>query len=296
MTHPASTPAQLATIANLADFEPLARERMTEADYDYVAGGAWDEITLRESVEAWRRFRFIPRVLREIEGIDVSGTFLGRPSALPVAIAPMAVQALAHSQAEAELLAGAAATGIPYALSTTSSMTLEAVAEAVPGGDRWFQLYLVGDLGHSRRLVERAEAAGYSALVVTVDLPVLGRRERDVRSGFRLPAIPHIDVSAEAREERYGGIDDQWRNGLTWRTIEDIRSWTSMPLVLKGILHPDDARRAAELGAAAVVVSTHGGRQVDRAIATPEALRGWSRRWLARARSGPTAGSAGGWT
>jgi 4-hydroxymandelate oxidase len=191
---------------------------------------------------------------------------------MPVAIAPMAVQALAHAGAEAELLAGAAAAGIPYALSTTSSMTMEDVAAAAPEAERWFQLYLVGDLAHSRRLVERAEAAGYSALVVTVDLPVLGRRERDVRSGFTLPALPHVDLLPEAREERYGGIEGQWRNGLTWRTVEEIRSWSSMPLVLKGILHPDDARRAVDAGAAAVVVSTHGGRQVDRVIATPDAL------------------------
>jgi 4-hydroxymandelate oxidase len=265
-------PAELAGVVKLADFEALARERMTAQAFDYVAGGAWDEVTLRESVVAWQRFRFIPRVLREIDGIDVSGAFLGKSSAMPVAIAPMAVQALAHAGAEAELLAGAAAAGIPYALSTTSSMTMEDVAAAAPDAERWFQLYLVGDMAHSRRLVERAERAGYTALVVTVDLPVLGRRERDVRSGFTLPGLPHVDEVREARAERYGGIEGQWRNGLTWRTIEDIGTWSSLPLVLKGILHPEDARRAAELGAKAVVVSTHGGRQVDRVIAAPEAL------------------------
>jgi 4-hydroxymandelate oxidase len=211
-------------------------------------------------------------VLREIDGIDVTGTFLGRRSAMPVAVAPMAVQALAHPGGEAELLAGAAAAGIPYCLSTTSSMPLEEVAAAAPDADRWFQLYLVGDLADSRRLVERAEAAGYRLLVVTVDLPVLGRRERDVRSGFTLPALPHIDLIEEEREQRYGGIENQWRNGLTWRTIEDIRTWTLLPLVLKGILHPDDARRAVEAGAQAVVVSTHGGRQVDRSISSVDAL------------------------
>jgi 4-hydroxymandelate oxidase len=265
-------PADLARVVNLAEFEPLARERMSGPAFDYVAGGAWDEVTLRESVEAWARYRFVPRVLRDIDGIDVGGSFLGRRSTLPVAVAPMAVQALAHPGGEAELLAGAATAGIPYCLSTTSSMPLEEVAAAAPDADRWFQLYLVGDLSDSRRLVERAEAAGYRLLVVTVDLPVLGRRERDVRSGFALPALPHIDLIEEEREQRYGGIENQWRNGLTWSTIEQIRTWTSMPLVLKGILHPDDARRAVDVGSAAVIVSTHGGRQLDRSIASAEAL------------------------
>jgi isopentenyl diphosphate isomerase/L-lactate dehydrogenase-like FMN-dependent dehydrogenase len=265
-------PADLARVVNLADFEALARERMPARAFDYVAGGAWDEVTLREAAEAWRRHRLVPRVLRDLGRIDTSGAFLGRPSNLPVAIAPMAVQGLAHPGAEAEMLAGADAAGIPYCLSTTSSMALEDVAAAAPDADRWFQLYLVGGLTYSRGLVERAEAAGYRALVVTVDLPVLGWRERDQRSGFVLPALPHIDPAGNERESRYGGIEDQWANGLTWSAIDEIRGWTSMPLVLKGILAPDDAWRAVDAGAAAVIVSTHGGRQLDRSIATADAL------------------------
>ncbi|HXG27078.1 MAG TPA: alpha-hydroxy acid oxidase [Candidatus Binatia bacterium] len=262
----------LARVVNLADFEPFARQRMAGPAFDYVAGGAWDEITLRESVEAWRRVRFVPRVLRDLGRIDATGAFLGRRSELPIAIAPMAVQGLAHPGAEAEMLTGAAAAGIPYCLSTTSSLPLEEVAAAAPDAERWFQLYLVGGLRYSRGLVERAERAGYRALVVTVDLPVLGWRERDQRSGFVLPALPHIDPAGDERESRYGGIEDQWENGLTWATLEEIRGWTSMPLVVKGILAPDDARRAVDLGAAAVIVSTHGGRQLDRSIATADAL------------------------
>ena len=265
-------PADLRRVVNLADFEPLARERMAEPAFDYVAGGAWDEVTLREAEEAWHRPRFVPRVLRDIGGIEVSGSFLGRKSALPIAIAPMAVQGLAHPGAEAEMLAGAASAGIPYCLSTTSSLPLEDVAAAAPDAERWFQLYLVGGLRYSRGLVERAEAAGYRALVVTVDLPVLGWRERDQRSGFVLPPLPHIDPAGNERESRYGGIEDQWVNGLTWKTLEEVRSWTSMPMVVKGILHPDDARRALNAGVAAIVVSTHGGRQVDRSISTADAL------------------------
>jgi 4-hydroxymandelate oxidase len=267
----ASPGSGLDRVVNLGDFEPLARERMAGPAFDYVAGGAWDEITLRESVESWRQYRFVPRVLRDVRQIDVSGTFLGRRSALPIAIAPMAAQAMAHPGAEAEMLAGAAAAGIPFCLSTSSSMTMEEVAKAAPDGERWFQLYVVRDLEYSRTLIERAEASGYRAIVLTVDLPVLGFRERDRRSGFALPAMPHMD-SASAHPTRYGALENQRGAGLTWDSIAEVRSWTSLPLVLKGILSPDDARLAAEAGVAGIVVSTHGGRQLDRAVTSADVL------------------------
>ena len=264
----------LARVVNLSEFEPLARERMAGPAFDYVAGGAWDEVTLAESVEAWQRHRFVPRVLRDIRTIDVGGSFLGRRSSLPIAVAPTAVQGLAHPRAEAEMVAGAAAAGIPFCLSTTSSLPLEEVAAAAPEAERWFQLYVVGGLEFSRGLVERAEAAGFRALVLTVDLPVLGRRERDHRSGFVLPELPHIDAIEHERIRRYGGIEDQGLQGLTWDSLDEIRSWSSMPLVVKGILAPADARRAVDAGAQAIVVSTHGGRQLDRSIASADALPG----------------------
>lgn len=266
--------ADLQRVVNLEGFEPLARERMTGPAFDYVAGGAWDEITLEESVGAWRRHRFVPRVLRQLRSIDVSGAFLGRSSTLPIAIAPMAAQGLAHPNAEADMIAGAVAAGIPFCLSTTSSMTIEDVAAAAPDAERWFQLYVIGGTAYSRSLVERAEGAGYRALVLTVDLPVLGRRERDHRSGFELPALPHLDAADHVRDQRYGAIENQWIEGLTWDSVADIRTWSSMPFVLKGILSPEDARLAAEAGVDAIVVSTHGGRQLDRAIATADALPG----------------------
>jgi 4-hydroxymandelate oxidase len=264
----------LDSIVNLSDFEPYARERMLGPAYDYVAGGAWDEVTLRESVEAWQAYRFVPRVLRDLRSIDVSGGFLGRRFPLPMAIAPMAVQAMAHSAAEAEMLAGAAAGGIPFCLSTSSSMSLEDVAAAAPDAERWFQLYVIGGLDYSRRLVERAEAAGYRAIVLTVDLPVLGRRERDVRSRFELPPMSHMDAAGDERDHRYGGLEDQRSAGLTWDTLAEIRSWSSLPLVLKGILSPADAALAVEAGVSAIVVSAHGGRQLDRSISSAAALAG----------------------
>lgn len=267
-------PDELAAIVSLHEFEALARERMTGPNVDYVAGGSWDEITLAENDAAWRAFRFIPRVLRDIRSIDVAGSFLGRPSALPIAIAPMAAQAMAHPDAEGAMARAAASAGIPIMVSTSASMTPEAVAEAAPGMDGMFQLYLVGDLGYTRSLVERAAAAGYRAIALTVDLPVLGYRERDRRSAFEMPSMPNVEGAAGANRGRYAGLDDQRALGLTWADLADIRSWSPLPLILKGILAPGDARLAVEHGVAAIIVSNHGARQLDRSMATAGALPG----------------------
>ena len=267
-------PEELATIVNLHEFEALARERMTGPNFDYVAGGSWDEITLAENDAAWRAFRFAPRVLTDIRSVDVSGSFLGVRSALPIAIAPMAAQAMAHQDAEGAMARAAASAGIPMMLSTSASMTPEAVAEAAPGMHGLFQLYLVGDLGYTRSLVERAAASGYRAIALTVDLPVLGYRERDRRSGFELPSMPNIEAAAGAGRGRYGGLDDQRALGLTWADLAEIRSWSPLPLILKGILAPDDAVRAVEHGVEAILVSNHGARQLDRSLATADALPG----------------------
>lgn len=264
--------AELDRIFSLDEFEPLARERMDPAGFDYVAGGSWDEISLRESVEAWRRMRFIPRVLTDVKSVSAASSFLGRSSAIPVAMAPMAVQSLAHPDGEVEAVRGAAAAGIPYTLSTTSSRTIEDVAAAAPDSERWFQLYLIGSPAHSRSLVERATAAGYRAIMLTVDLPVVGYRPRDLRSDFAFPALAHADDASVESGSRYGPIADQHELGMGWHLVDEIRSWTDLPLVLKGILSPLDAARAADLGVDGIVVSTHGARQLDRVMATPDAL------------------------
>ncbi len=267
-----ATSSDLDRVITLADFEPIAHGRMAGPAFDYVAGGSWDEVTLAENDVAWRRFRFLPRVLRDVQTVDVRGEFLGRKAAIPVAVAPMAVQGMAHPDGEVEACRGAAAAGIPYILSTSSSRTMEDVAAAVPDAERWFQLYTVQSFEYSRTLVERAEAAGYRALVVTVDLPVLGRRERDVRSGFTLPEMPHVGEADTLGPSRYGALEMQRGAGLTWQWIEEMRGWSSMPIILKGILAPADAARAAELGVAGIVVSNHGGRQLDRAVTAPDVL------------------------
>ena len=265
-----------ARIVSLADFEPLARERMTPADFDFVAGGSWDEVSLAENVAAWRRFRFVPRVLTGAREGDLHGSFLGAASSMPVAIAPMAAQAMAHPDAEIAMARAAASAGIPFCLSTSASTAMEDVASGAPDSDRLFQLYLVRDLGYTRSLVERADAAGYRAIVLTVDLPVLGFRDRDRRNGFALGTMPMVDRAArrDADGLRYGGLTDQHEIGLSWSTVDAIRSWTDRPVVLKGVLSAEDAARAAEIGVAGIVVSNHGARQLDRSIATADALRG----------------------
>ncbi|MEW5991474.1 MAG: alpha-hydroxy acid oxidase [Chloroflexota bacterium] len=265
-------PDELAAIVNLAEFEAPGKARMRGPAWDYVAGGSWDEVTLAENDAAWLDWRFVPRVLTDIRSVDVSGSFLGRRSALPIAIAPMAVMAMAHPDAEGAVARAAAEAGMPYCVSTSASTSIEGVAAAAPGADLLFQLYLSRDLEYTRSLVNRAVAAGYRAIVLTVDLPVLGYRERDRRSGFALPSMPNVEPAAGAARGRYAGLEDQRAIGLTWADIEAIRAWSPLPLVLKGIVAPDDARRAVEHGVDGICVSNHGARQLDRTIATAHAL------------------------
>ena len=265
-------PVDLDAVLSLDGFEPLARERMEPAAFGYVAGGSWDEVTLRENVDAWQRRRFRPRVLVDLRSLDVSGTFLGRPSALPVAVAPMALHGLAHPEGELATARAAAAASVPFCLSTSSSRTIEEVAAAAPDAERWFQLYLVHDLDYSRGLVERAAAAGYRALVLTVDLPVLGYRERDRRTEFVMPPMGNLVDAPAAPRGRYGEIEGQGSMGLTWADLATVRGWSSMPLVLTGILTAEDARLAVEQDGAAIVVSNHGARQLDRSPATVDVL------------------------
>ena len=262
----------LGRIVSLNDFDAFARERMDPAAYDYVAGGAWDEISLRESVEAWQRYRFVPRVLRETHHIDPRGSFLGRTAALPVAVAPMAFQELAHPLGELAAVAGAAAFGVPYCLSTSASRTIEEVAAAAPDAERWFQLYFTESFEFTRDLVVRAADSGYRALVVTADLPVLGYRDRDRRSGFVVPPRANVPADAERPMGTPTLLSREEPVVVTWPDLERIRSWSNLRFVVKGILSPADARRAAELGVDALVVSTHGARQLDRVVATAEAL------------------------
>jgi 4-hydroxymandelate oxidase len=260
-------PLDLARIVTLDEFEPYAAASMDPAAYDYIAGGAWDEVSLAENVAAWRRRRLRPRVLVDVSRVDPSTTMLGTPAAFPVAIAPMAFHGLANAAAESASARAAAAASIPFALSTMSTQSIEDVGRAAANGVRWFQLYTQTDPDRSRALVERAVDAGYGAIVVTVDLPILGYRERDLRSGFVLPAAGNFAADS-------GGPSHDLDLGpsLTWADLAAIRSWSSLPLVLKGIMTAEDARLACEHGADGIIVSNHGARQLDRVAAPVDVL------------------------
>ena len=275
---------RLAGVVSLADFEPLARLAMEPAAFDYVAGGAWDEISLAENEAAWRRRRLRPRVLVDVSRVDAATTMLGMATTLPLAIAPMAGQALAHPDAEVAVARAAAAAGVPFILSTMSTRPMEDVAAGSPDGVRWFQLYIQADPGRSRALVERAEAAGFRAIVLTVDLPVLGFRERDRRSGFDLVG-PHGNFVAfetgathasgihdDGLGDGFAQLQDDLLTGLSWDDLATIRGWSSLPLVVKGIMTPEDARLAADHGVDGIVVSNHGARQLDRVLAPIDVL------------------------
>jgi isopentenyl diphosphate isomerase/L-lactate dehydrogenase-like FMN-dependent dehydrogenase len=272
----------LSRIVRLADFEPLARAIIEPSAYDYIAGGAWDEITLADNEAAWPRRRFRPRVLVDVASVDASTTLLGSPASMPVAIAPMAIHGLAHPEAELATARAAAAAGVPFTLSTMSSRSIEDVADAAPGAARWFQLYVQRDPARSRSLVERAAAAGYEAIVFTVDLPVLGYRDRDRLSGFEMTALGNfVDDLPTHRPVRatsdlpagHGPLDDaSTPRTLTWADIALIRSWSPLPIVLKGILTAEDARLAVEHGVDGIVVSNHGARQLDRVQTGVDAL------------------------
>ena len=269
----------IAAAVSLADFEPVARLAMDPAAFDYVAGGSWDEVTLADNEAAWRRRRLRPRVLVDVSRIDPSTTMLGQPTAMPLAIAPMAAHGLAHPDAELATARAAAAAGIPFILSTMSTRSIEEVASAAPDATRWFQLYTQADPSRTRDLVRRAEAAGYGAIVLTVDLPRLGYRERDRRSGFDLVG-PHGNFAdsigathaAGIHADGFAQLEEQILTGLSWDDLATIRSWSSLPLVLKGVMTAQDAALAADHGVDAIVVSNHGGRQLDRVAAPIDVL------------------------
>jgi isopentenyl diphosphate isomerase/L-lactate dehydrogenase-like FMN-dependent dehydrogenase len=266
-------------IVRLDDYEPIARSVMEPAAFDYVAGGSWDELTLADNVAAWQRRRFRPRVLVDVGAVSTATTLLGAPASLPVATAPMAVHGIAHADGEAGTARGAAAAGVPFTISTMSTCTIEEVAAAAPDATRWFQLYTQADPAESKRLVQRAAAAGYSAVLVTVDLPRLGYRDRDRRSGWELPELGNFregagpdhrpDLPPEAGFDR---LETPAHATLAWSDLAEIRSWSDLPLVLKGILTAEDARLAVDHEVDAIIVSNHGARQLDRVPATADVL------------------------
>jgi len=268
-------PVDLETIANVREFEAPARERIHEAAWAYLAGGAWDGHTIRANDRAFDGFRLRPRVLRDVASVSPMTTILGRAAAMPVGIAPAALHALAHPDAELATARAAAAEGTIVTVSTVASRTIEDVAAAAPDARRWFQLYVQHDWDQTRSLVERAAAAGYEAIVVTVDLPVLGYRDDLLRVRFdpgpgAYANLPLRDTWRAGRE--LDELIDLRNVPMTWERLDEIRSWAPLPLILKGIMTGEDARLGIDHGADGIWVSNHGGRQLDRVHAPIEVL------------------------
>ncbi|HJV11059.1 MAG TPA: alpha-hydroxy acid oxidase [Burkholderiales bacterium] len=291
----------LARAVNIEDLRVLAKRRLPRAIFDFFDGGAEDEVTLRENRAAFERVRLLPRVLVDVSKVDTVIDLFGKRSALPLAIAPTGGISAGRYGAELILARAAKAVGVPFTMATPSAFTIEKVAEEV-GGRLWFQLYAVRDRAFRSRLVNRAKSAGYEAILVTVDLPVSGKRERDPRNGFHTPYSPNwrnsqdvvfkpawaLDMmrnglpgmanlegyrfSAPSGTDIVTAVGREMDAGLDWEYIKELRNEWPGKLLLKGVERADDAERAAAVGCDGVVVSNHGGRQLDGAAATLDAL------------------------
>ena len=299
-----ATTRRLARCASIADLRDVARRRLPRGVFDYIDGAAEDERTLARNSAAFERLEFRPRVLADVGEVDVSTTLLGRRLSFPLVLAPVGFTRIAQSQGELAVARAAERIGIPYSLSTLATHSIEDVA-AVSKGAKWFQIYAWRDRGLVKELVDRAAAAGYEALLLTVDTAVLGRRERDVRNGFTLPPALGLDTLIDgalhpgwtldflradpiafANVVGLGGggdsptaadpvslsdyISEQFDPALHWRDVEWLRGIWHGPIVLKGIQRVEDAELAAAAGVEAIALSNHGGRQLDGAPPTLE--------------------------
>jgi (S)-mandelate dehydrogenase len=291
----------LSNAVSIADLRAMAKARLPRSIFDFFDGGAEDEATLRENRAAFERVRLLPRVLVDVSKVDLRAELFGVPLAMPLAIAPTGAIGIGRPGADVMLARAAKAFGVPFTLSTPATATIEEVAEQA-GGRLWFQLYVLRNRAFRDQLVARAEAAGYEALVVTVDLPVGGKRERDLRNGFSPPFRPNwrnsgdvwrkpawlldlalkgmprmqnlegmLDTSTKATDIA-ASIGRELDAGFDWAQLQKLRDTWPRRLVVKGVERPDDAERIAALGCDGIVVSNHGGRQLDGAEPTLEAL------------------------
>jgi L-lactate dehydrogenase (cytochrome) len=290
------TQRRLSRALTIADLRAAAKRRTPRAVFDYTDGAAETETSLRRAREAFERVEFRPRVLRDVTVVDTATSLLGRPSALPLAFAPTGFTRMMHHQGERAVVRVAGEVGIPYALSTLGTTSIEDVAAAAPAARKWFQLYVWRDRGAGKELVERAQAAGYEALILTVDVPVAGARLRDARNGLTIPPSLTLRTVLDAAAHPWWWFNllstdplefaslTSWEGtvaelinrmfdpSLTVQDLSWLRETWSGPLIVKGIQHVDDARMVVDAGADAVVVSNHGGRQLDRAATPLEVL------------------------
>jgi L-lactate dehydrogenase (cytochrome) len=293
---------RLRRAVTVADLRSIAKRRLPGGVFDYIDGGAEDELTMAANNEAYRRVTFRPRVLRDVGEVEITSSLLGKPLSYPLVLAPTGFTRIADPAGELAVARAAARAGLPYALSTLGTRSIEEVAE-VSSSRLWFQVYVWRDRDLVADLVHRAAAAGYEALCLTVDTAVFGRRERDVRRGFTLPpklglstvfdgighpgwtwqflrSEPIVFANVTGREVGDGAdaitladyVARQFDPGLSWKDVEWLRGQWNGPIVLKGIQTTEDARIAADAGVEAIAISNHGGRQLDSAPATLDLL------------------------
>lgn len=265
----------LKTILTLTEFESLAQTCMSAMTAAYIMGGAGDELTLCANCEDWKRIRLAPRVLVNVSAIDLRTELLGRQFALPILLAPAAFHKLCHPEGELATLAGANQAGASVVLSSFSTVAVEEITAAAQH-PVWFQLYFQKDRKLTEEMVRRAEAAGCKALCITVDTPVLGARHREARTQFQLPAdfkLPNLNLGSISHRPENNGIYSQLLYpGLNWKDIEWVCSITKLPILLKGVLNPEDAALAVNSGVSGLIVSNHGARNLDTLPSTAEAL------------------------
>lgn len=263
-------PAADPNLVNVRDYERVAATKLPPGPLAYYAGGALDERTLEDNELAFARYRFLPRVMTDVSRVDTSATVLGRRWPVPLWVAPTALQRMAHPEGELATARACAKRGVTMGLSSSASTDMAELSAV--GGPRWYQVYLLEDEGARRAMVELAVECGFEALVLTADLQRLGRRERDVRASFSIPAgvgLPNIARAAGVPLEDAPRVPFVAKLG--WGHLEWLAGF-GLPVLLKGVLHPEDAREAVARGAAGVVVSNHGGRQLDGAVASLDAL------------------------
>jgi 4-hydroxymandelate oxidase len=270
--------ATLQDMLSVDSFEAAAAGRLDKVAHDYYRSGAWGERTVRENVEAWGRLWLRPRCMVDVSARDASVELLGVRVPSPLLVAPTALHRMAHDEGEVATARAAGACELPMVLSSLSTCTIESVAAATRA-PLWMQIYISQDRGFTRALAQRAEAAGCRALMVTVDTPIWGVRERDIHNGFRVPdgmRMANLERPGQPTGHSGRGIGESlgWTidASLTWKDLEMLRASVNVPVLVKGVLRGDDAARAIEHGAAGVVVSNHGGRQLDGAMATASAL------------------------
>ena len=288
---------------SIEDLRRAAQQRLPKAIFDFFDGGAEDEITLRDNRAAYQRVRLMPKVLTDVSTIDASTSLVGQRSELPMAIAPTGAVGFGWRGGDIAIARAAVAAGIPYTLSSTATASIEQIANAAPGR-LWFQAYILRNKPFLQGLIDRAQAADYEALVITVDLPVGGKRERDFRNDFSVPfrftpknlldfarhpgwlsdivrfGMPvmenliGLETKSTSATAIASSVGRNYDPSFNWESLQKIRDGWPRKLIVKGILSPEDALRVAAMGCDAVVVSNHGGRQLDGAVATFDALPG----------------------